>query len=147
MTEFSTEQIKDVQIMNVAFTVEALLINIADCVKHVGSDISARLDSGELDEKTVAEYEHWLDQLGHALNSTTKAIQINNIGHKVVNIDKDSLDPDVAKELKDTVSATEPIAEMVAVMKETTEDTLMRVMAEALGMTLTREELAMLSGQ
>lgn len=147
MTEFSNEQIKDVQLMNVTFTVESLLVNIADCIKHLGSDISARLDSGELDELTTKEYDHWLNELGHSLNSITKAIQINDIGHKLVHIDKDTLTPEVAEELKDLVSETDPVKDMISVMKESVEDTLMRVMAEALKMSLTREELAMLSGQ
>lgn len=154
MTEFvpTAEQIKDVQLMNVTFTVGALLESIATGIKHVGDDLYSRVSDKEnpVSESEASRIDHHLEILGRSMQSLTKAIQVNDIGSKLVHIPKESLTAEASDILKEAASATKEVEEMVMVMKETPEEAMTRLLLKELaregGFSLSKEELDMLSG-
>lgn len=132
MTEFSAEQIKEVQALNLNHTVGVHLEAIGDAVKHIGNDISAILKDSEsvLTEEQTGEYEHWLGICSRTMEAVSKGIQINKVAMDLHGSVADNMTEDDKKEIRDLVEQTEPLVKVKSIMSESVEDTLMRLVME-----------------
>lgn len=151
MTEFSTEQVKDCQLLNVSFTLNSLLETTGEGLRHVGDHLYRSATDDNVSEEDEKEFKHLLKGLSKVMESLTKAIQINNVAEELVKKSVENLSEEDKISLRNQVSETQPIADMVSIMRETAEETLVRLLAKALqestGFGLNQEELDMLSGK
>lgn len=142
MTEFSAEQIKDVQALNLIHTVGTHIEAIGDAIKHIGNDIHAILNDSEsvLTEEQTGEYKHWLGICSNIMEAVSKSIQINQIAMDLHGSVADGMPENEKKEIRDLVEQTEPLVKVKEIMSESVEDTLMRLMMDMIGGTISKEE-------
>lgn len=144
MTEFTAQQIKDVQMMNATSVLKDLLSAISEIVMHVGDHINedmeaykegiANPETTDLErvslEAELSEKRHMRKGMTLAMDGLAKAIEVTRMADKLVALTSKDISIVDALELSAVIADTDFIKDLQMVMKETPKEGLARLTAE-----------------